>query len=96
MRIWDVPFARPTRDIDFLGHVPGSAEDVAGIVGMGFGLRALARRLVRSTPGIGWVLKAVTGYTATLAIGLGAVQYFEKGAPASTSRVLALASSLKR
>jgi hypothetical protein len=38
----------------------------------------------------------VTGYTATLAIGLGAVQYFEKGAPASTSRVVALAGSLKR
>jgi uncharacterized protein (DUF697 family) len=72
------------------------AVELAGIVGMGFGLRALARRLVRSTPGIGWVLKAVTGYTATLAMGLGAVQYFEKGAPASTSRVVAFAGSLKR
>jgi len=72
------------------------AVELAGIVGMGFGLRAIARRLLRSTPGIGLVVRAVTGYTATLAIGLGAVQYFEKGAPASTSRVVALAGSLKR
>jgi uncharacterized protein (DUF697 family) len=72
------------------------AVELAGIVGMGFGLRAIARRLVRSTPGIGSVVRAVTGYTATMAIGLGAIQYFEKGAPASTSRVVALAGSLKR
>ena len=32
LRVWDVPFARPTRDIDFLGRVPGSPEDVVGIV----------------------------------------------------------------
>lgn len=71
------------------------AVELAGIVGMGFGFRALARLLVRSTPGLGWVLKAATGYTATMAVGLGAVHYFEKGAPASTSRVVALASTLK-
>ncbi|MFH0916911.1 MAG: DUF697 domain-containing protein [bacterium] len=71
------------------------AVELAGVVGMGFGFRALSRLLVRSTPGLGWVLKAVTGYTATLAVGLGAVHYFEKGAPASTSRVVALAKTLK-
>lgn len=72
------------------------AVELAGIVGMGFGFRSLARLLVRSTPGFGWVLKAATGYTATMAVGLGAVYYFEKGAPVSTSRVVALANSLKR
>ena len=71
------------------------AVELAGIVGMGFGFRAFARLLVRSTPGLGWVLKALTGYTATVAVGLGAIRYFEKGAPASTSRVVALASTLK-
>ena len=71
------------------------AVELAGIVGMGFGFRAIARRLVRSTPGLGWVLKAATGYTATMAVGLGAVKYFEKGAPASTSRVVALARTIK-
>ncbi len=72
------------------------AVELAGIVGMGFGFRALARSLVRKLPGISWVIKAVTGYSATVAVGLGAVQYFEKGAPAATSRVVALAGSLKR
>jgi uncharacterized protein (DUF697 family) len=70
------------------------AVELAGIVGMGFGFRALARLLVRSTPGFGWVLKAATGYTATVAVGRGAVYYFEKGAPASTGRVVALARTL--
>jgi uncharacterized protein (DUF697 family) len=72
------------------------ALELAGIVGMGFGLRALARSLVRSTSGIGWAIKAVTGYSATMAMGLGVIRYFEMGAPASTSRVMALAGSLKR
>jgi uncharacterized protein (DUF697 family) len=71
------------------------AVELAGIVGMGFGFRAVARLLVRSTPGLGWLLRALTGYTATLAIGQGAVYYFEKGAPASTSRVVALARTLR-
>jgi uncharacterized protein (DUF697 family) len=72
------------------------AVELAGVMGMGFGFRAVARWLVRSTPGLGWVVKAVTGYTATVAVGLGAVRYFEKGAPASTSRVVALSRTLKR
>lgn len=72
------------------------AVELAGILGMGFGLRALARSIVKSTPGIGWAIKAVTGYSATMAMGLGAIRYFEKGAPASTSQVVALAGSLKR
>ncbi len=72
------------------------AVELAGIVGIGFGLRALARYLMRSTSGIGWLVKAGTGYAATVAIGLGTVKYFEKGAPVSTSRVVALVSSLRR
>jgi len=72
------------------------AVELAAILGLGFGFRALARRLVRSMPGVGWVLKAVTGYTATMALGMATIQYFEKGAPASTSRVVALAGSFKR
>lgn len=72
------------------------AIELAGVVGMGFGLRALARTFMRSTPGFGMVLKASTGYTGTIAVGLAAIGYFQKGAPASTSRVLALADSLRR
>jgi hypothetical protein len=44
----------------------------------------------------GVVGKASTGYTGTLAVGFAAIGYFHKGAPASTSRVLALADSLRR
>ncbi len=72
------------------------AVEVAGIVGMGFGLRALARSIVRSTPGIGPLIKAATGYAATMAMGRAAVLYFEQGAPAATSRVVALAGTLRR
>jgi uncharacterized protein (DUF697 family) len=72
------------------------ALELAGVVGMGFGFRALSRSLTRSIPGIGWVVKAVTGYSGTLAMGMGAIRYFENGAPASTGRVVALAGSLKR
>jgi uncharacterized protein (DUF697 family) len=71
------------------------AVEIAGIVGMGFGLRALARRLVRSIPGIGPIVKGVTGYAATVAMGRAAITYFEQGAPASTSQVVALAGSLR-
>ncbi len=41
------------------------------------------------------MLKAVTGYSATLAVGLAAIRYFEKGAPVSTGRIIAFAGSLK-
>lgn len=72
------------------------AVELVGIVAAGFGLRALVRTLVRSVPGIGLVIKVVSGYAATVAMGMGAVKYFESGAPASTSKVVALAGSLRR
>jgi uncharacterized protein (DUF697 family) len=72
------------------------AVELAGIVAVGFGLRALVRSLVRYVPGIGLVVKAGSGYTATVALGMAAVRYFESGAPASTSRLMSLAGSLRR
>jgi uncharacterized protein (DUF697 family) len=69
--------------------------ELAAVVAAGFGLRALARSLVRWVPGIGLVVKAGTGYAATVALGLAAVRYFESGAPASTSNVMALVGSLR-
>lgn len=32
LRVWDVPYARPTRDIDFLGRVPGSPDALVSLV----------------------------------------------------------------
>ena len=66
------------------------AVELMGLVGIGFGLRALARSILRSAPGIGWVIKASTGFTGTVAVGFAAMRYFEKGAPAATSKVMAL------
>lgn len=70
--------------------------ELVGVVAMGLGLRAVARSLARSVPGIGLVVKAGTGYAATLAMGKIAAGYFEKGAPASTSKVVGLVDSLRR
>jgi uncharacterized protein (DUF697 family) len=72
------------------------ALELLGIMAAGFGFRALARRLASSIPGVGLVIKALSGYAVTVAMGMGAVKYFESGAPASTSKVVALAGSLRR
>ncbi len=72
------------------------AVELAGIVALGFGFRGLGRRLARSVPGLAVVMRMITAYSATTAVGLGAIAYFEKGAPASTSKMIALAGSLRR
>ena len=72
------------------------AVELVAVVGMGFGLRSVARALARRLPGAGWALKPLMGFMATMAIGFGALLYFEKGAPAATSKVVALVRSLKR
>jgi uncharacterized protein (DUF697 family) len=71
------------------------AVELTGIILLGFGFRGLGRLLVRSVPGLGTVIRAVTAYSATMAVGLGAIAYFEKGAPASTSKVMELAGSMR-
>jgi uncharacterized protein (DUF697 family) len=72
------------------------ALELAGMVALGFGLRGLGRFLARKVPGLAVVMRMVTAYAATVAVGLGAIAYFEKGAPASTSKVIALAGSMRR
>lgn len=72
------------------------ATELVGVVGLGLGLRALARSFLRSTPGLGWLIKASTGFTGTLAVGFAAMRYFEKGAPAATSKLAALVRPLRR
>lgn len=72
------------------------AVELMGLVGVGLGFRTAARTLLRSAPGVGWLVKAGTGFAGTLAVGFAAMRYFEQGAPAATSRVMALAGQLKR
>jgi uncharacterized protein (DUF697 family) len=71
------------------------ATELIGVLVLGFGFRGIARRLARSLPDLVPFLRIATAYSATLAVGWGAMAYFEKGAPASTSKVVALAQSAR-
>ena len=53
------------------------ALELAGIVGAGFGLRALARELLDLVPVAGWAVKGAVAYSGTRAIGEAAVRYFD-------------------
>jgi uncharacterized protein (DUF697 family) len=53
------------------------ALELAGIVGAGFGFRALARELLDLVPVAGWAVKGSVAYTGTRAIGEAAVRYFD-------------------
>jgi uncharacterized protein (DUF697 family) len=59
-------------------HVDRSrAIELAGVVGAGFGFRAVARELLNLVPVAGWAVKGAIAYTGTRAIGEAAVRYFE-------------------
>ena len=70
------------------------AVEILSVVGIGFGLRTIAREALDFVPGPGWMVKGGFGYTATLALGKTAVRYFEEGAPLTTSRVRRLTEKL--
>ena len=53
------------------------ALELLGVVGAGFGFRAVARELLDFVPVAGWALKASIAYGGTKAIGEAAVRYFE-------------------
>ncbi len=71
------------------------ALELVGVIGLSFGFRAIARRVVALVPGFGWLYKALVGYGATSLVGAAAQKYFEVGAPASTERVVALVRDLR-
>jgi len=53
------------------------AVELLGVVGLGFGLRTVARELLDLVPVAGWAVKGAVAYTGTKAIGEAAVRYFE-------------------
>jgi uncharacterized protein (DUF697 family) len=53
------------------------AGELLGVVGAGFGLRAVARSTLGTIPLAGWAVKGGIGYTGTRAIGEAARRYFE-------------------
>jgi uncharacterized protein (DUF697 family) len=52
------------------------AVELVGVVGAGFGLRAVARELLDFVPVAGWAMKGAIAYSGTKAIGEAAVRYF--------------------
>lgn len=57
------------------------APELLGVVGGGFGFRALAGELLDVVPVAGWALKGAVAYAGTRAVGEAALRYFEAGAP---------------
>ena len=55
------------------------ARELLGVLAAGFGLRALARQVVKLVPLGGWAASAAIGYAGTLAMGRATVLYFERG-----------------
>jgi uncharacterized protein (DUF697 family) len=53
------------------------AVELAGVVGAGFGFRAIARQLLDFIPIAGWAIKGGIAYTGTRAIGTAAHKYFD-------------------
>ena len=53
------------------------AVELLGVVGLGFGMRTVARELLDLVPDAGWAVKGAVAYTGTRAIGEAAVRYFQ-------------------
>ncbi|MDX6426703.1 MAG: hypothetical protein QOD52_2108 [Gaiellaceae bacterium] len=53
------------------------AFELLGVVGVGFGLRTVARELLDLVPVAGWAVKGAVAYAGTRALGEAAVRYFE-------------------
>jgi uncharacterized protein (DUF697 family) len=55
----------------------GRAAELIGVVGAGFGFRAVARELLDLVPVAGWAVKGAIAYSGTKAVGEAAVRLFE-------------------
>lgn len=55
------------------------ARELLGVLAAGFGLRALARQVVKLVPFGGWAAAAAIGYAGTVAMGRATMLYFERG-----------------
>jgi uncharacterized protein (DUF697 family) len=55
-------------------------KELAAVVAGGFAFRTVAREVVGLVPGFGWAIKGGIAYSGTIAMGMAAIGYFEKGA----------------
>jgi uncharacterized protein (DUF697 family) len=60
--------------------------ELLGVLGAGFGLRALAREALDAVPVAGWFLKGAVAYAGTRALGEAARRYFARQPQAGASR----------
>lgn len=72
------------------------AIELMGVVGAGFGFRAVARQALDIVPGVGWAVKGAVGYTGTRAMGEASLRYFERGAPATPARLTSIVRRIRR
>jgi uncharacterized protein (DUF697 family) len=65
-------------------EIDGSrVPELLGVLGAGFGLRALARELLDFVPVAGWAAKGAVAYAGTKALGEAARRYFQSVRPGS-------------
>jgi len=72
------------------------ALELLGIVGAGFGLRAVARQALDFFPGPGWVVKGGIAWSGTRAVGEAAKAYFDGSVRVTPSRLAPLVDKLKQ
>lgn len=80
------------------GETVGSdrALEILGVVGSGFGLRAVARQALDFFPGPGWVVKGGIAWAGTRALGESAKAYFDGSVRVTPSRLAPLVDKLKQ
>lgn len=72
------------------------ALELLGVVGTGFGLRAIARQALDLLPGPGWAIKGGVAYSGTQALGRTAKAYFDGSARLTPSRLAPLVEKVKK
>lgn len=72
------------------------ALELLGVVGTGFGLRAIARQALDFFPGPGWVVKGGIAWSGTRALGEAAKAYFDGSVRVTPSRLAPLVDKLKQ
>jgi len=72
------------------------ALEILSVAGAGLMFRTLARQALDFVPGFGWAVKGAVGFSGTVALGSAAIEYFEAGAPLTTTRFTKLAGTVDR
>jgi uncharacterized protein (DUF697 family) len=73
-------------------------RELMAVLGGSFVFRAAARTLIGWVPVVGWAVRGGIGYSGTMAMGYGAIEYFEAGGTASglTTKIKDVTARLKR